>query len=215
MKQVRVVLVDDHAMFRQGIRACIDSESDFLVVGEADDISSTIDLLIRTQVDVGILDIRLAKGESGIELTKRIKDHWPKIKILILSAYDFDKYIEILSKLGIDGYILKDSPQETLIQAIRDVVSGGVVLPPSIASKVMKGFATTKRYKKDRIWDLTSRELEILELMSHGLRNFEIADRFSISVRTVEVHVRNILSKLHVTTRTEAATLAMQNNILR
>ena len=79
------------------------------------------------------------------ELTKRIKDHWPKIKILVLSAYDFDKYIEILAKLGIDGYILKDSPQETLIQALRDVISGGVVLPPSIASKVMKGFTASKR----------------------------------------------------------------------
>jgi len=215
LKQVRVVLVDDHAMFRQGVKACLDNEPDFVIAGEAYDTASAIDLLKRTQVDIGILDIRLSNGESGIELTKRIKDHWPKIKILILSAYDFDKYIEILSKLGIDGYILKDSPQETLIQAIRDVIAGGVVLPPSIASKVMKGFSSPKRSKRSRVWELTSRELEILELMSHGLRNFEIAERFSISVRTVEVHVRNILSKLHVKTRTEAATLAMQNNILR
>jgi two-component system response regulator NreC len=195
--------------------ACIEKEMDFSVVGEAHDTATAIDLLTRTQVDIAVVDIRLSNGESGIELTKRIKDHWPKIKILVLSAYDFDKYIEILAKLGIDGYILKDSPQETLIQALRDVISGGVVLPPSIASKVMKGFTASKRAKRNRVWDLTSRELEILELMSHGLRNFEIAERFSISVRTVEVHVRNILSKLHVKTRTEAATLAMQNNILR
>ena len=215
MKQIRFILVDDHAMFRQGVKACIEKEMDFSVVGEAHNTATAIDLLTRTQVDIAVVDIRLSNGESGIELTKRIKDHWPKIKILVLSAYDFDKYIEILAKLGIDGYILKDSPQETLIQALRDVISGGVVLPPSIASKVMKGFTASKRAKRNRVWDLTSRELEILELMSHGLRNFEIAERFSISVRTVEVHVRNILSKLHVKTRTEAATLAMQNNFLR
>lgn len=212
---LKVLIVDDHLMFREGIRERLMHEERFEVVGEAQNADEAIALLEQAPVDIAILDIRMP-GKSGIELARQIRQDLPDVKLLILSGYDFDQYIRAFSRIGIHGYLLKDSPQETLIKALHEIADGGVVLPPRIASKVMRSFATEASGRDSRqLWELTVRELEILEHLHEGLRNVEIAQRLRISARTVETHVSNIISKLDVRSRTEAVRMAVDRGLIR
>ncbi len=212
---IRVLLVDDHTMFREGVRIRLDLESDFEVVGEAETAGQALTLVGELEPEVVILDIRLP-DLSGIELTRQIRGKWPDVKILVLSGYDFDQYVRALARLGIQGYLLKLSPQDTLVQAIRDIAAGGVVLPPNIASKVMQGYSSATSKPRDReLWELTVRELEILELLYQGLRNAEIASRLTISVRTVEAHVGNVISKLGAESRTDSVRIALDKGLIK
>ena len=211
---LKVLLVDDHQMFREGIRNRLDLEVDIEVVGEAASAEEALSQMDKNPAIV-VLDIRLPKV-SGIELTRILRDEWPDVKILVLSGYGFDQYVRALARLGVDGYLLKDAPQETLVDALRDIAAGGVVLPPEIASKVMRSYASTSAGSGDRdVLELTLRELEILEHIYQGLRNAEIADRLSISPRTVEAHVGSIISKLGAQSRTDAARLAVERGLIR
>ncbi|MDA1035502.1 MAG: response regulator transcription factor [Chloroflexi bacterium] len=139
-RQIRVVLVDDHAMVRQGIRDRLAKESDISVVGEAENREAGIALVDQLLPDVVVLDIRLHQ-DSGIEVAKKLRADHPQIKILILSAYDYDQYVRALARVRVDGYISKENSQEELVQAIREVVVGGAVLTPKVASKVMKAMS--------------------------------------------------------------------------
>lgn len=212
---MRILLVDDHRMFREGIRSRLARHSRFKVVGEAADADEALALMERTAPSVVILDIRMS-GPSGIDLARRLRRDWPDVKILVLSGYDFDQYVTTLSRIGIHGYLLKDAPQEALIEALDEIDRGGVVLPPRIASKVMRSYSTDpppeSRHSR---WQLTVREIEILESLHEGLRNADIASRLGISTRTVETHVSNIISKLGARSRTEAVRVALREGLIR
>ena len=174
--QIRVLIVDDQQMFREGIRHRLSQEPDMKVVGEAASAEEALAMVPETEPDIVVLDIRLP-AKSGIEAAKVVRREWPSIKILMLSGYDFDQYVRAAARAGMEGYLLKDAPQETLVDALREIAGGGVVLPPAIASKVMRTYngpgAGTARHMED----LTGREVEVLELISQGLRNTEVAQR--------------------------------------
>lgn len=212
---LRVVLVDDHQMFREGIRERLQQEPDITVVGEASSADETMIVIEATSPTVVILDIRLA-GASGIELARSVRQRWPELRILILSGYDFDQYVRAAARVGIDGYLLKDAPRDTLVEALREIAMGGAVLPPAIASKVMRTYAAAT--SGGDVWmpgELTLREIDILELMHQGLRNQEIAGQLSISIRTVESHVSAVLAKLGAQTRTQAVRVGVEKNFIK
>ena len=212
---LRVALVDDHQMFREGIRDRLQQEPDITVVGEASSADEAMAVIEATSPTVVILDIRLA-GASGIELARRFRQQWPELRILILSGYDFDQYVRAAARVGIDGYLLKDAPRDTLVEALREIAMGGAVLSPTIASKVMRTYAASTSSRDDRtLGDLTLREVDILELMHQGLRNQEIARRLSISIRTVESHVSAVLAKLGAQTRTQAVRVGVEKYLIK
>jgi DNA-binding NarL/FixJ family response regulator len=212
---LQVLIVDDHRMFREGVRSRLEQEPDIQVVGEASSGQEAFALVEQTNPTIVTLDIRLP-DTSGIEVARLLRQQHPELKILILSAYDFDQYVETTVRLGVDGYLLKDSSQEKLVQALREIASGGVVLPPHIASKLMRTYSTRRAVFREREPDeLTVRELEVVELMAHGLRNIEIARRLLISVRTVEAHVSNIMAKLGAQSRTEAVQIAIEEGLIK
>ncbi|MCI0438661.1 MAG: response regulator transcription factor, partial [Chloroflexi bacterium] len=213
---LRVFIIDDHQMFGEGVRQRLEKEADIAVIGEASSGKEALEKLGTLSPTVVILDIRL-QDMSGIELAKRLRAKWPEVRILMLTGYDFDQYVRALMRLGIDGYLLKDAPQDTLVEALRAIAKGGVVLPPDIASKVMKSYSSSHGANgsdANPVWDLTMRELDVLELLYQGLRNADMARRLSISVRTVEVHVRNVMSKLGAENRTDAVRIAQEKGIL-
>ena len=212
---LRVALVDDHQMFREGIRDRLQQEPDITVVGEASSADEAMAVIEATSPTVVILDIRLA-GASGIELARRFRQQWPELRILILSGYDFDQYVRAAARVGIDGYLLKDAPRDTLVEALREIAMGGAVLPPTIASKVMRTYAASSSGRDDRTpGDLTLREIDSLELMHQGLRNQEIARRLAISTRTVESHVSAVLAKLGAETRTQAVRVGVEKYLIK
>ena len=184
----KVFIVDDHQMFREGIRNRLAQEDDFEVVGEAASADEALEIIGKAKPDIAILDIRMP-GKSGIDLARILRKQWPDIKILVLSGYDFDQYVRTLARIGIQGYMLKDSPQEELIDSLRTIAAGGAALPPQIASKVMRSYASeTTTTDTRQVWELTLRELDVLELLHEGLKNTEISERLDISHRTVETH---------------------------
>ncbi len=212
---IKVLIVDDHRMFREGVRKRLSRLSRFRVVGEAASADEALKIMKETSPAIVILDIRMP-GASGIDLARRLRHDWPEVKILVLSGYDFDQYVRALSRIGIQGYLLKDSAQEALVEALDEIAAGGVVLPPKIASKVMKSYAAdSPDHDPRRAWDLTVREIEILEGLHEGLRNADIASRLGISTRTVETHVSSIISKLGAQNRTQAVRKAAQSGLIR
>jgi len=212
---IKVLIVDDHRMFREGIRSRLARHSRFKVVGEAAGAEEALKLLEQVAPSIVILDIRM-QGPSGIDLARRLRRDRPEIKILVLSGYDFDQYVRAFARIGIHGYLLKDSPQEGLIEALDEIARGGVVLPPRIASKVMRSYASDSvNESRNARWDLTVREIEVLECLHEGLRNADIASRLDISPRTVETHVSSIISKLGARSRTEAVRKALQGSLIR
>ena len=211
---LRVLLVDDHQMFRDGVRSRLELESDIEVVGETASAKEALELIPQDSPTIVMLDIRLGDS-NGIELARTIRNQWPQMRILVLTGYDYDQYVRALVRIGIDGYLLKDAPQETLVQALREIASGGTVLPPLIASKVMKSISSTpSAFADPKPDELTVRELEVLELMHRGLRNIDIGERLSISPRTVEGHVSSIVSKLGAESRTDAVRIASETGLI-
>ena len=211
---IRIVLIDDHAMFRQSIRDRLEREVGLVVVGDANSREQGVALVDELRPDVVVLDIRLYQ-ESGIEVAKQIRRTHPDVKILILSAYDYDQYVRALARVGVDGYISKENSQDELVQAIREVVGGGAVLTHKVASKVMRAMAEQPGAAiAHQMDELTIREVEVLELMREGLRNTVIAEHLAISRRTVESHVARIMSKLAAASRTEAIKTALEIRLI-
>jgi DNA-binding NarL/FixJ family response regulator len=212
---ISVVIVDDHQMFREGIRSRIERESDMTVVGEAGTAEDAFDLVEQTKPTVMILDIRLP-NMSGLEAARRLRNRHPSLSILLLTGYDFDQYVRAAARARIQGYLLKDSPQEELVEAVREIARGGTVLSPNVVSKVIENLAeVSEAGRPKRISELTVREIEILEMLYQGMRNAAIGDRLEISTRTVEAHVGNVISKLGAENRTEAVQIALENRIIR
>jgi len=215
---IRIVLVEDHVLVREGTKDMLNRQPDFQVVAEAGDGEEAIHLVSEHCPDMVIMDIELPKI-NGIEATKRIKASNPEISVLVLSAYDNDQYVFALLEAGAAGYLLKDASTSELIQTIRAVHAGELVLHPTVARKVINYFAkhTHSVYAKEgELPDpLTEREMEVLKLASKGMTNREIAQNLVISIRTVQVHLSNIFGKLKVGSRTEAVLHALRRGWLK
>ena len=212
---IKVLIVDDQQMFREGISARLDQEPDISVVGEAESADAAFELIEAERPDLVTLDIRLP-NVSGVEIAKKIRKDWPETKILILSGYDFVGYIKATARAGIEGYLLKDAPQEELVDAIRVIADGGAVVPPPIASKVMKTYAELPVRPREReVEELTAREIEILELIFQGTSNAEIGEHLDISHRTAHTHTRSIVSKLGARSRNDAVRIAVEMDLIQ
>jgi RNA polymerase sigma factor (sigma-70 family) len=203
---IRILLADDHAVVRAGIRQFIERADDLQVVAEADDGQAASELVDRLHPDVIVLDIQMPRM-SGIEVTRRVHTQYPKIGILILTAYDDDPFVSAVLKAGANGYVLKTSPPDEIIRAIREVYAGRSALDPGIARKLLTQFSAQE--VPSSIETLTDREKEVLELAGRGYTNKAIGHQLGISDRTVQNHLARIFEKLQAASRTEAVMRAV------
>jgi two-component system NarL family response regulator len=209
-----VLLVDEHALFREGLGLALAGIDDFDVAGEAVDGDDALERSVRLVPDVVVMDVRMPEG-SGAGAIARIRAARPDIAVLVLTgSQDEDDLVDAL-RSGATGYLLKDASVEEVADAIRVVARGQGAISPTMTTKLLARFGELlRRVPDDRESRLTVRELDVLRLVVKGLSNREIARDLFISQNTVKNHVRNILEKLHVRSRTEAATLAMRERLL-
>ncbi len=216
MDKIRIVLVEDHAVVRQGTRQLLERYSDIEVIGEAADGEEAVALARDLKPDVVIMDVRMPRM-SGIEATRLIKMEQPEVAVLVLTAHDDDEYVFALLESGANGYLLKTAEIEELVKAIRAVHAGQPALDPLVTQKVVAQFVNGKSLPDvmaqvgDEMDGLTSRELEVLRMVARGLTNKEVAQQLFISDRTVQAHLSSIFSKLQVASRTEAVMYAVRH----
>ena len=214
---IRVLIVDDHELFRKGLQMVLEAETDIDVVGEASDGNEAIEKAEETSPDVVLMDVRMPK-RSGIEATRTIKDTLPSTKILMLTISDEEADLYEAIKAGASGYLLKEISIEEVADAVRAVQQGQSLISPSMASKLLNEFAAMVKRRDERAQvpgpRLTERELEVLKLVAKGLNNRDIGAELFISENTVKNHVRNILEKLHLHSRMEAVVYAVREKLL-
>ena len=217
LDSIRVLVVDDHALFRRGLEMVLEQEPDIEVVGEAGDGGQAIQKAIETAPDIVLMDVRMPKG-SGIEACREIKEAVPSAKVIMLTISDEEADLYEAIKAGATGYLLKEISIEEVASAIRAVQNGQSLISPSMASKLLTEFATmVKRTgEKEQLPTprLTDREMEVLRLVARGLNNRDIAKELFISENTVKNHVRNILEKLQLHSRMEAVVYAVREKLL-
>ena len=207
---ISILLVEDHKIVREGTRQLLEQSTDMQVVGEASDGLEAVRLTADIQPDVIVMDVRLPHM-SGIEATRAITTRFPKIKVLILSAYNVDSYVFQLLEAGASGYLLKTSSGAELAEAIRLVYSGQTALSSHISAKIINRLAGRKPFQSSTMQKgLTEREIDVLRSAAHGHANKVIASKLGISTQTVQVHLRNIYSKMDVSSRSEAIARAFQ-----
>jgi NarL family two-component system response regulator LiaR len=216
-KKIKVLVVDDHAIVRQGLRTFIDLQPDMEVVGEGTNGIEAVDLTRRTQPDIVLLDL-VMPGMDGIQATPRIIEESSKSRIIILTSFSEEDKVLPAIRAGAEGYLLKDIAPDELVQAVRDAYQGKVQLHPEIARKLMSAISAEAKptggpVANDTPDGLTEREHEVLSLIADGMNNREIAEKLSISERTVKTHVSNILGKLGVADRTKAAIYALRRGL--
>ncbi len=212
-KPIRVLIADDHAIVREGLRALIDTEPGMELVGEASDGVEAIQLARSLKPDVLLLDLLMPR-KDGLAVIAELKQHELEARILVLTSFAEDEKVFPAIKAGALGYLLKDTTPHSLLQAIRDVYHGESSLHPTIARKLI-GELHRPASPLPVGEELTEREVEVLSLVAQGLSNQEIADQLVVSERTVRKHVSNILGKLHLANRTQAALYAIQTGIAK
>jgi DNA-binding NarL/FixJ family response regulator len=214
---IRVMIVDDHALFRRGLQMVLEGETDIEVGAEAGDGHEAIEMAEQTTPDVVLMDVRMPK-RSGIEATRMIKDTLPSTKILMLTISDEETDLYEAIKAGASGYLLKEISIDEVSGAVRSVFQGQSLISPSMASKLLTEFASMVKRRDERAQvpgpRLTERELEVLKLVAKGMNNRDIGTELFISENTVKNHVRNILEKLHLHSRMEAVVYAVREKLL-
>jgi len=212
---ISLILVDDHAVVRQGLRMLLESEEEFEIVGEADSASGCINLLSRLKPDVIIMDIGLP-DISGIEATREIKKLAPETAVVALTIHEDEEYFFKMLEAGASGYVPKRAAPEELTTAIRAAAQGEVYLYPSMAKLLVKDYFGQQSAKSESALDgLTSREQEVLILLTDGASNQEIADQLGISPKTVARHRENIMAKLNLHSRSELVKYAIRKGIIQ
>jgi DNA-binding NarL/FixJ family response regulator len=201
---IRVLIVDDHPLFRDGLVSTIASQADMTVVGQASNGREAVNLHRERDPEVTLMDLRMP-GMGGLEAIAAIRREQPQAGIIVLTTYDGDEDVYRALREGARGYLLKDMDRDQVLRAIRAVASGKRYIPPDIERRLAERLDSEA---------LTARELEVLELVARGLRNSEIARLLSISEGTTKIHVKRILHKLDVSDRTEAVTIALQRGII-
>jgi DNA-binding NarL/FixJ family response regulator len=211
---ITVLIVDDHEVVRKGIRGYLETLSDYDVVGEADSGETAVDLVNQLVPDVILMDLMLP-GIDGVEATRIVKNISPRTQIVVLTSYHDDSLIFPALKAGAISYILKDMKMDKLAEAITKANNGEVILHPKVASRVLQNIRKDRDDDTNIYSELTDRELDVLKLIANGFSNSQIADELVISENTVKGHVSNILSKLHLADRTQAAVFAWQQGIVK
>jgi len=201
---IRVLLVDDHRLFREGLRRILELEPDLLVVGEAGSGKSALEQIPASKPHVVLMDINMP-DMNGVDSTRAIRERFPEVMVLVLSIHDDREYLLEALKVGASGYLLKDVEPARLIEAIRDTARGGTTVHPGLAGKLVNEIARLREQKEQSPPNpLSARENEVLALMAKGLNNVEIAKTAHIAEKTVKNHVTSILRKLDAGDRTQA-----------
>ena len=216
MPKIRVLLTDDHTLFRQGIRTLLDAESDIEIVGEAANGTESVDQIGPLRPDIVLMDIGMP-GLSSFEAARQIKKIRPETKVLFLTMYDDEDYLVECMEVGGSGYVLKDSPTQQLLLAIRDIYRGGSYLSPRMLSQLVDDFRsrikTTSR--QPRFATLTPREKEVLKFLAEGDSVKDIAQHLNLSVKTIEAHKFNLMRKLDIHNKAQLVQYAIQKKIIR
>lgn len=207
MNKIRLVIVDDHPVVRDGLRGMLESQPDFEVVGEASDGEAAVQMANSLNPEIVLMDLRMPEMD-GVTALRQIKASNPQVQVLVLTTYDSDADILPAIEAGASGYLLKDSSREELYAAIRATARGETVLAPSVAARLVG------RMRAPAEEQLSTRELEVLQLVAEGDSNSEIASRLHISQATVKSHLIHIFGKLGVSDRTAAVTVALKRGIL-
>jgi DNA-binding NarL/FixJ family response regulator len=210
---IRVLLVDDHPVVREGLAAMLVTQKDFDVVGEASDGAQAVEMVERLGPDVVLMDLEMPRVD-GPEAIRRIRARDPNARVLVLTAYDTDERILDAVQAGAQGYMLKGAPRDELFRAVRIVNDGGSLLEPVVAHKLLGRMGKMLSHEPD-VEQLTERELEVLQQLVKGSRNKEIANQLCITERTVKFHTSIIFQKLGVTNRSEAIAAALQRRLVR
>jgi DNA-binding NarL/FixJ family response regulator len=214
---IRVLIADDQAIARQGLQMILSSELDIEVVGLAKDGQEALELVETLQPDLVLMDLKMPRL-NGVQATKTIKEKFPNVAILVLTTYDLDDWVANAIRNGANGYLLKDTPPQDLITAIRGTLQGKSYVDPNIAGKMFQQMQQSKpsieKGKLELTEPLTERELDVLKLLATGLSNQEIAESLRLSEGTVRNYLSTLFSKLGVNDRTKAAVLAIQHGLI-
>ena len=216
MAEIRILIVDDHEMVRDGLSVMMDREDDFTVVGEAKNGLEAVEQARSLRPDVILMDLRMPEMD-GVEAMRQIRAEQDDVKFLVLTTYDTDEYIFDAIEAGAKGYLLKDTSREELFRAVRAVNRGESLIEPGVVARLLDRLTHLSRQAAqgpDHL-ALSERELEVLQLMARGSANKQIAGDLSITESTVKTHVANIFQKLEVSHRTEAVTKAMSQGIIK
>ncbi len=208
---IRILIVDDHPIVREGLAAVLDAQEDMEVAGEASDGEEAVKQYAEHQPDIVLMDLAMP-GADGVEAIRRIRAFDEQARVVVLTAYDTDDRIFQAVQAGARGYLLKGAPRDEIFRAIREVNNGGSLLEPAIADKLLSRVGDILR--GGAVEQLTPRELDILTLMARGLRNKEIAHQLYITERTVKFHANAIYRKLDVSSRTEAVSKALRHGLV-
>ena len=212
-EKIEVILADDHAVVRAGIRQFLEHATDISVIAEADDGEMARILINQHRPDVAVLDIQMPQA-SGIEVTRWIRANYPEVGVLVLTAYDDDPYVMAVLQAGANGYVLKTAAPAEIVQAVRDVNEGKSALDPTIAQKLMRYVSGQRPSQSSEYEALTDRELEVLTLAGKGYTNKAIGMQLGISDRTVQGHLAKTYSKLQAGSRTEAVMRAVSLGLI-
>jgi NarL family two-component system response regulator LiaR len=213
-RPITVLIVDDHAVVRQGVRAFLEARAEFEVVGEADSGTAALELVEQHIPDIVLMDLIMPEMD-GVEATRQVKNLSPRTQIVVLTSFHEDENIFPALEAGAISYILKDVDLDELADAIQKAARGEVTLHPKVAYRIIQELHGARSGEINPFTELTNREMEVLKLIANGLSNSEIAEELVISEHTVRGHVSNILSKLHLADRTQAAVYAWKKGVVR
>ncbi len=212
---IRVLLVDDHPLFRAGARASLTSEPDFEVMGEANNAWEAVELIESLRPDVVLTDIRLKGDANGVELARRIRQSFPDVKIVVLTNYSNEPYIRAMMEVGVEAYMLKDTPPRDVIESVRMVMEGRAVFSSKVSRTIVKGYVGASSAVGTATRNqITEREANVLQLLVNGANNADIAETLHVSQATVQFHLTNLYSKLGVKGRSEAIVQAAREGLV-